>query len=185
MNAGKSTALIQTAFNYEERGHRVFVLKPAIDTKSGQVSSRIGISRDIDLATQDTVDVRKIILEEHTQSKIGCVIIDEVQFLSPAQIDQLFLLAVVDDIPVIGYGLRTDFQSHSFPGSLRMLELAHVLEEMKTICRCGSKAILNARKVGQQFVAQGSQIAIDNNEEISYESLCGNCYVQLVGMPAS
>ena len=92
------------------------------------------------------------------------------------QIDQLFEIAVKMDIPVICYGLRTDFLMNGFEGSTRLLLIAHSIEEMKTICKCGSKAVLNARKIKDKFVFEGEQIAIDNMDDVEYESLCGKCY---------
>ena len=92
------------------------------------------------------------------------------------QIDELFKVAVVLDIPVICYGLRTDFKMNGFEGSSRLLLLAHSIEEMKTICKCGNKAILNGRKINGKFVFSGEQVAIDNIDNVEYESLCGECY---------
>ena len=102
---------------------------------------------------------------------------DEAQFLSERQVDDLLRIAVVEDVPVLAYGIRTDFQTVAFPGSRRLLEVAHSLEELKTICRCGRKALFNARKVGDRFVFDGAQVAIDG-VDASYESLCGACYLE-------
>jgi thymidine kinase len=107
---------------------------------------------------------------------VGCVLVDEAQFLTPQQVDDLLRVAVLDQIPVIAYGIRTDFRTEAFPGSRRLLEVAHSLEELKTICRCGRKAVFNARKVGGAFVFDGSQVAIDG-ADVEYESLCANCYL--------
>ena len=104
------------------------------------------------------------------------MLVDEVQFLKEYQIDQLFEISVKLDIPLICYGLRTDFQMQGFEGSTRLLLIAHSIEEMKTICKCGSKALLNARKVNGRFVFEGEQIAIDHVDNVEYESLCGKCY---------
>jgi thymidine kinase len=108
------------------------------------------------------------------------VLVDEAQFLTPEQIDQLFWFAVDEDIPVLTYGLRSDFKTNGFPGSSRLLELAHELQELKTICRCGRKAVFNGRKTNGQFIASGSQVAIEGENQIDYESLCGSCYKKLV-----
>lgn len=173
MNCGKSTALMQVAHNYEERGLKVLVLKPKIDTKAdNKISSRIGLEREVDHLIDDSEDIYEYIKDK----KVDCVIIDEAQFLRPEQIDQLLLVVVLEDIPVICYGLRTDFQTKGFPGSTRLLEIAHSIEEMKTICRCGAKAMFNARKVNDTFVFDGEQVAIDGKDEVTYESLCGKCY---------
>ena len=175
MNSGKSTAVLQVAHNYEERGMKVLLLKPAIDTKGeDQITSRLGKSRKADhmLLPNDTVN--SVLKKE---LKIDCIITDEAQFFTPAQIDEFFNIAVVDNIPIICYGIRTDFQRKLFPGSKRLFELAHSLEELKTICRCGKKAIFNGRKVNDKFVFEGSQVAIDGAHKVTYESLCGNCYI--------
>jgi thymidine kinase len=102
-------------------------------------------------------------------------LIDEAQFLSRAQVDQALEIAVLDDVPVLAYGIRTDFLTNGFPGSLRLLEIAHSLEELKTICRCGRKAMFNARKMNGEFIFDGEQVAIDG-DEVTYESLCAVCY---------
>lgn len=113
---------------------------------------------------------------------VACLLVDEAQFLEPAQVDDLLRIAVLDGVPVIAYGLRTDFRTRSFPGSARLLELAHSLEELKTICRCGRKAVFNTRKVvdpatgAEHFVFEGDQVAIDG-VQVTYESLCGTCYL--------
>lgn len=182
MNSGKSTALLQVAYNYEERGQRVIILKPSIDTKSTHVLSRIGASRKVDVHVDATTEVRGAVLKLHELSPLSCVIVDEAQFLSPEQVNELFQVAVKDGIPVIAYGLRTDFQTKAFPGSMRLMELAHSLEEMKTICRCGRKALFNGRKSNGEFVADGAQVAIDG-EEVEYESLCGSCYISFIKTP--
>ena len=130
MNSGKSTALMQVAYNYEERGMRVLIMKPSIDTKGGE----------------------KLMSE------------------------QLFMVTVALNVPVICYGLRADFSLQGFPGSTRLLELAHNIEEMKTICQCGRKAMFNGRKVNGKFVFEGAQVAIDMENNVQYESLCPQCY---------
>jgi thymidine kinase len=173
MNSGKSTALIQVAHNYEERGQRVLIVKPAVDTKSPAVQSRIGVDREVDLVAGPDVPVRERILAGRA---VDCVLVDEAQFLAPAQVDDLFRLAVDDGIPVIAYGLRSDFRTRGFPGSIRLMEIAHSIEELKTICRCGRKAILNARTVDGRFTQSGDQVAIDG--DVGYESMCGGCYIR-------
>ncbi len=170
MNSGKSTALIQVAHNYAERGMRVQIIKPEIDTKGADyVVSRIGVNRQIDHLICKDDDIRQIV-----DLTIDCLLVDEVQFLTPEQIDQLFRIAVEDNVPVIAYGLRTDFLMNGFPGSTRLLLIAHSVEELKTVCRCGRKAILNARKVDDEFIFEGEQVVIDG--VVDYEALCGRCY---------
>jgi thymidine kinase len=115
-----------------------------------------------------------------TGSDVGCLLVDEAQFLSAPQVDDLLRIAVTENVPVLAYGLRTDFQTRAFPGSARLLEVAHSLEELKTICRCGRKAVFNARCVDGSFLFDGDQVAIDG-EQVTYESLCGNCYLSASG----
>lgn len=176
MNSGKSTALMQVAYNYEERGMNILLLKPQIDTKGGDVvMSRLGVSRKVDILVEKDMDLQAAIKKYFTIMPIHCVLVDEVQFLSPEQVDQLFRLVIEDDVPVICYGLRTDFLMNGFAGSERLLLLAHSIEELKTICRCGRKAVFNGRKIDGRFVFEGEQVAIDG--EVQYESLCGECYL--------
>lgn len=183
MNCGKSTALMQVAHNYKERGMTSIILKPQIDSKGGgRVVSRLGIDRTVDLLVNEGknlfIEISKWVEEN---GKLDCVLVDEVQFLTKEHIDQLFKVAVLQNIPVICYGLRTDFQLNGFPGSKRLLLLAHSIEELKTVCRCGKKAVQNARKINGEFVKEGSQIAIDGEDKVEYESLCAKCYFELVG----
>jgi thymidine kinase len=184
MNSGKSTAMLQAAYNYEERGQQVLIAKPAIDTKGDmQIVSRLGVTRDADFLIAPDTDVRvefaarrdEIVAE--TGVDVSCLLIDEAQFLTPLQVDDALRIAIMDGVPVLAYGIRSDFQTAGFPGSIRLLEVAHSLEELKTICRCGWKAIFNARKIGDRYVFDGAQVAIDG-EDVTYESLCGACYLE-------
>jgi thymidine kinase len=184
MNSGKSTALLQAAHNYEERGQAVVVAKPNTDSKGADaIVSRLGVERVVDLLVEPGENLREsfsLMRKERAQrsnSDIACLLIDEAQFLSPDQVNQALEIAVLDDIPVLAYGIRTDFQTVGFPGSIRLLEIAHTLEELKTICRCGRKAMFNGRKVGGRFIFEGSQVAIDG-ESVTYESLCPKCYFE-------
>lgn len=180
MNSGKSTALLQVAYNYEERGMRVLIIKPRVDLKAdNKVLSRLGVTREVDDLIMPRQDIREIVRLRMREGKLACILVDEVQFLEPKQIDELFEVSVKCDIPVICYGLRTDFKMQGFPASERLLLIAHEIEELKTICRCGKKAILNGRKLGGKFVFEGSQIAIDEMGDVSYESLCGSCYFKM------
>ncbi|WP_411168999.1 thymidine kinase [Clostridium sp. MB05] len=178
MNSGKSTHLMQVAHNYEERGMKAILMKPSTDKKGGEnLVSRLGVERKVDLVIFNDDNILEKVQEYRDINKdIDCILVDEVQFLKSNQIDQLFELAVVLDIPVICYGLRTDFKMQGFEGSTRLLLLAHSIEEMKTICKCGRKAVLNGRKINNRFVFEGEQIAIDNVDDVEYESLCGHCY---------
>jgi len=199
MNSGKSTSLLQAAYNYEERGQRVLLAKPAIDTKgASQIESRLGMTREVDFLIGPRDDARMLFAEHRERMRhsaedelvpsapvdVACLLIDEAQFLTEAQIDDLFRIAVEDAIPVMAYGIRNDFRTHAFPGSARLLAIAHTLEELKTICRCGRKAVFNGRVVGGRFVFDGDQVAIDGaGSELvtTYESLCGACYLDESG----
>lgn len=179
MNCGKTTALLQVAHNYEERGMKVVILKPGIDTKGGsKIITRIGLKRKVDhLIGKD----EKLSVYLNTLDKdIACVLVDESQFLNRDQIDELFMFTKLKDTPVICYGLRSDFKTIAFPGSLRLFELADDMEELYTICRCGKRAKFNARMVNGKFTSSGDQVAIDGENEVTYESLCGKCYLENV-----
>lgn len=178
MNSGKSTHLMQVAYNYEERGMKVILIKPSTDKKGGdKLVSRLGVERKVDILCEKKMDIYEEIKKwQEVKFNIDCILVDEVQFMTKEQVDQLFEIAVVLDIPVICYGLRTDFMMEGFEGSTRLLLLAHSIEEMKTICKCGRKAILNGRKINDKFVFEGEQVAIDNIDNVQYESLCGHCY---------
>jgi thymidine kinase len=182
MNSGKSTALLQVAHNYEERGQAVILAKPNTDSKGEDaIVSRLGVERSVDLLVAPTENLRvefTLLANEHrarSNSPIACLLIDEAQFLTREQVNQALEIAVLDGVPVLAYGIRTDFQTKGFPGSLRLLEIAHTLEELKTICRCGKKAMFNARKLGGDFIFTGNQVAIDG-DVVTYESLCASCY---------
>jgi thymidine kinase len=184
MNSGKSTALLQAAFNYEERNQQVLLAKPEVDTKGDSyIVSRLGVERAVDftIAPDDDVaarfDAERARVLRDTGVDVSCLLVDEAQFLSEAQVDDLLRIAILEGVPVLAYGIRTDFQTVAFPGSRRLLEIAHSLEELKTICRCGRKAVFNARKVGDRYVFDGDQVAIDG-VDVTYESLCGACYLE-------
>src|SRR5690625_3045377 len=177
MNSGKSTALLQAAFNYEERGQDVLLAKPVTDTKgSTRIVSRLGVEREVDYLVSPADPIREAFHRARAGREVACLLIDEAQFLTTAQVDDLLRIAVQDDVPVLAYGIRTDFLTHAFPGSARLLELAHTLEELKTICRCGRKAMFNGRRVGGRYIFEGDQVAIDG-DSVEYESLCGACYL--------
>jgi thymidine kinase len=182
MNSGKSTALLQAAHNYEERGQSVLLAKPAVDTKGDKaILSRLGVDRDVDFLVTPDLNLRtefqrrSSLQREQTGKRVACLLLDEAQFLTREQVDQALEIAVLDDVPVLAFGIRTDFLTNGFPGSLRLLEIAHSLEELKTICRCGKKAMFNGRKVNNEFVFDGAQVAIDG-DQVTYESLCPSCY---------
>ncbi len=176
MNAGKSTVLLQSAYNYKERGMQVAIYTSHLDDRfqTGCVSSRIGLSSQANLFNEKT-DLYKAIKQQILEKNIRCVLIDECQFLSKSQV--ISLARVVDElkIPVLTYGLRTDYRGELFEGSQYLLALAEELVEIKTICECGRKATMNAR-VGAQgkVILSGDQIDIGGNEK--YVSLCRRCY---------
>ena len=184
MNSGKSTALLQAAYNYEERGQRVLLAKPGVDAKGDRdIVSRLGVTRPVHFLIGAGADVLELFfaqrraLTDATGSPVACLLVDEAQFLTPGQVNDLLRIAVVQDVPVLAYGIRTDFRTEAFPGSARLLEVAHSLEELKTICRCGRKALFNARKIGDRYVFDGQQVAIDTVNDVAYESLCAACYL--------
>lgn len=178
MNSGKSTHLMQVAFNYEERGMKIMIVKPKVDNKGGEkLISRLGVARKVDLLISENDNILEIMQNFiKDNKKVDCILVDEAQFMKSKQIDQLFEIAVKLNIPIICYGLRTDFKRNGFEGSTRLLLLAHSIEEMKTICACGKKAVFNGRKINDKFVFEGEQIAIDEQNDVEYESLCGECY---------
>ncbi|MEF9934886.1 MAG: thymidine kinase [Clostridium sp.] len=184
MNCGKSTALIQVAHNYEERGMNVIVIKPQVDSKGkDSIVSRIGATRRVDKLIDVDFNIYNYacgLIER--DKRPDCILVDEVQFLKSCQVDQLLHIAVKLNIPVVCYGLRTDFQMNGFEGSTRLLLIAHSIEELKTICRCGKKATQNARLINGEFVFEGEQIAIDSFDKVSYESVCSECYIKMRGI---
>lgn len=169
MNAGKSTALLQAAHNYEERGQRVDLHTSALDVRSGygRIASRLGMSREAEAYRTDT-DFEAIY---RVRPAPACILIDEAQFLTEAQVTQLHRLAHLAGIPVLAYGIRSDFRGEAFPGSRALLTVADVLEEMKTVCRCGAKATMNVRfdGAGQQTLF-GEQVEVGGEDR--YEAVC-------------
>lgn len=172
MNAGKSTNLLQAAYNYEERGMQVRLFTAALDNRSGLglISSRLGLTRHVETFGPDTVFDSAFLGQG-----IACLLIDEAQFLTPDQVRQLHRLAHQHPVPVLCYGLRSDFRGDAFPGSAALLTLADDLEEMKTICACARKASMNLRVDAEgRRVKEGEQIFIGGNE--SYRAVCPNCF---------
>ena len=186
MNSGKSTAMLQVAHNYEERDQSVVLVKSSVDTKGDdQIVSRLGVTRRADLLLSPGQDLRGALKAVSTQRSdlsdgVACVLIDEAQFLTPEQVDQALAIAVLDEIPVVAFGIRTDFRTKAFPGSQRLMEVAHSLQEMKTICRCGNKAVFNARLGEHGIIREGEQVMIDG-EAARYEALCARCYLEADG----
>jgi thymidine kinase len=189
MNSGKSDTLIKTAFNYIERGLSIVVIKPSVDTKGDrQIVARGGAERTVDILATPELDLRSAVNEyakDKGISHIACVLIDEAQFLTPEQIDQLFRIAKEDDTSVIAYGLRADFRAELFPGSKRLFEIADNIEKLPTMCRCGNQAEFNCRKINGNYVFEGEQVAIDGEDSVTYDSLCGSCYLTEKALAAS
>ena len=181
MGCGKTMQLLQVAFNYEERGQKVCVIKPRTDTKNGnKLLTRIGPERETDFTFSRRDNIFNKIKKSY--SNVDCILVDEAQFLTPAQADQLMQIVVELNIPVICYGLRLNFRQEDkgFEGSTRLLQIAHKLEEIKTICCCGRKATLNARFLYNQLGTEGPDILIDDGKsKIEYRALCNNCYHKL------
>lgn len=180
INSGKSLMLLQVAHNYTINKKNVLLIKSEIDTKSKFLSSTIGPKRKIDIILKQD----EPLLQKKYAKKIKnatCLLIDEVQFLKPSQIEELWYISKTLDIPVICFGLRTDFQSNSFPGTKRLLELCDVVKELETICPCGHKARFNARKINGRFITSGEQNVIANSQNnVEYVPLCGKCYLKYV-----
>lgn len=177
MNSGKSMDLIRTVYNYEENDCKILVMKPMIDTKGGaSIETRAGLSIGVDILIPKDESIFRLLSGK--LDDIKCIFIDEAQFLSAKQVNDLFIIAKVLDIHVICYGLRTNFKSVSFEGSSRLLDLADSLEEFKTLCRCGDIARFCGRKVNGEFVTKGDNVVIDGTDNIEYVPLCGKCYAR-------
>ena len=175
MGSSKTAQALITKYNYEENGLKVWLLKPSADTRDGQdiLRSRIGLEAKVEVAPPDSD-----IYARFRQTRKGCcdiIIVDECQFLTPEQIDQLRAIVNDYDIPVICFGLRTDFQTKLFPGSRRLMEIADTFDEIKTICDCGNKATVNARiDCTGHIVTEGAQVVLGGND--SYIAMCHRCY---------
>ena len=184
---GKTMQLLQVAFNYEERGHKVCVIKPATDTKNGtKLLTRIGPERETDFCFDRNTDLFKEISQNYAD--VHCVLVDESQFLTPAQADQLMKVVTRLDIPVMAYGLRLNFrlEDGGFEGATRLLQIAHDIEEIKTICECGRKATYNARFLNGKLVADGPDVLIDDGTiDIEYRAICPACYEKYLEESAS
>ena len=173
MGSSKSAQALITKFNYEELGMKVWLIKPSIDTRDGAgiIKSRIGLKEDAQVITP----TQDIVAEYHKAGKYDVIISDESQFFTPEQIDQLRTLVDEEDLPVLCFGLRTDFLTHFFPGSQRLMELADSLTEIKTVCSCGRKATVNARIDEQgNIITHGDQVFLGGND--SYIAMCHKCW---------
>lgn len=184
MNAGKSIQAITVRYNYMERHQSVLLFKPSTDTREGVqfIRARIGLDAPLDALITPDQDVfelfRRMVREK---GRPACILVDEAQFLTPAQVEQFCDLSDREDIPVMAFGLRSDFRGELFPGSAALLALADRIEELKTICWCGRKAIMNARVVNGKVVMEGPQVLIGGNE--AYTSLCRKHWREGVAAP--
>ena len=177
MGSSKTAQALITKYNYEENDLKVWLIKPSADVRDGAATlrSRIGLEAQVEVIPPE-IDV----LERFVREKEGScdvIIVDECQFLTEAQIDQLRAIVDEHNVPVMCFGLRTDFQTKLFPGSLRLMEVADTIQEIKTICDCGAKATVNARIDGEgHIVTQGAQVVLGGND--SYIAMCHKCYIR-------
>lgn len=170
MGSSKTAQALIAKFNYEENGNKVLLIKPSVDHRDGEniVRSRIGLNADsMALAPEDELDIKDI-------SGYSVIICDESQFFTPKQIERFKDIAVYCNIPVLCYGLLTDFQTHLFAGSKRLIELADSLQEIKMVCKCGRKATVSARLIDGKIVRHGEQIMLGGNE--AYQAMCYECW---------
>ena len=177
MGSSKSAQALTTKFNYEEKGMTVWLIKPGTDTRDGAniIKSRIGLSQKAQVISPDD----NIIDAYHEAGNYDVIIADEAQFLTPEQIDQLRVLVDEEDLPVLCFGLRTDFQTHFFPGARRLMELADSITEIKTICECGRKATVNARfDDNGKVITEGAQVVLGGNDR--YTAMCHKCWIDLI-----
>lgn len=180
MNSGKSMAILQMAYNYEENGKKVILVKSVIDTKGGNyLVSRVGPKRKIGIFLNNNES-----LKDDKYMGMICdrdiILIDEAQFLTKKQVEDIWFITKNMNIPVICFGLKTNFKSEFFEGSRRLFELADSLIEMTTLCSCGNKAEFNARKVNSKFVRSGKELVIDGEDKVEYIPLCSKCYLNNV-----
>ena len=177
MGSSKTAQALITRFNYMELGMSVWLIKPSVDTRDGAdvIKSRIGLEARAQVITPE----QDIIAEYQKQPGHDVIIADEAQFFTPEQIDQLRQLVDEEDIPVLCFGLRTDFLTHFFPGAQRLMELADSLTEIKTVCACGRKATVNARiDASGRIITQGDQVFLGGND--SYVAMCHKCWKQRI-----
>lgn len=177
MGSSKSAQALITKFNYEELGMSVWLIKPSIDTRDGAatIKSRIGLSAEAQVITPE----EDIVAAYRAAGRHDVIIADEAQFFTPAQIDGLRELVDEDDLPVLCFGLRTDFLTHFFPGAQRLMELADSLTEIKTVCACGRKATVNARIDERgRIVTEGSQVLLGGNDR--YVAMCHQCWKERI-----
>ena len=175
MNSGKTTRILQCAYNYEEQGMKPIIMKPKVDTKGDEyIVSRIGSKRKVDYLIPSKENIYDTIVEKYRN--VDLIIVDEAQFLIEKQVNQLMDVVIDLNIPVMCYGLRTDFMGNSFPGARRLLDIAHELNEIKTICECGKKAMFNVRLIDGKVQTEGDSVAIDGEGKVTYTVACARCF---------
>lgn len=184
MNSGKSMLLLQMAYNYEENDKKILLVKSVVDTKGGDyLVSRIGPKRKIEIK----LDKNESLLSDKYVNMLedkDAILVDEAQFLTKTQVEDLWFIAKTKDISVICFGLKTNFKSEFFEGSKRLFELADKTKELETICRCGKKARFNARMVDGKFIFDGDELLIDGeSKKVKYVPLCSKCYLNKVFLP--
>ena len=181
MNSGKTMDLIRTAYNYEENGLKTLVMKPVVDTKGGdKIITRAGLTRDVDIKIGKNDNILKLLTGK--TDGVECIFIDEAQFLQKKQVKDLLIFCNTLNIPVICYGLRTDFKGELFTGSAALFAYAEEVHEFKTLCRCKEIARYNSRKVNGEYITSGSTVLIDGTQDVVYEPLCAKCFVEKVIM---
>ena len=182
MNSGKTMDLIRTIYNYEENGFNVVLFKPMIDTKcDDKIVTRSGMEREVDGLIGKDTSIIDMIFSRMYYWNTNCIFIDEAQFLTKKQVDELYVITKKPGIPVICYGLRNNFKMEGFEGSIRLLEIAEELEEIPSLCKCGEIARYVGRKVDGSFVSDGDEVVIDgSNSNIEYIPMCGKCYLSKV-----
>jgi thymidine kinase len=180
MNSGKTIDLIRTAYNYEENGAKVLILKPKIDTKGDdKISSRIGLERKVDYLVSYDESVLETL--KGKLNDVKCILVDEAQFLSKVQIDELNLITKSLNIPVLCYGLRVNFKNELFNGSKRLMEVSDELEPLLTLCECTEIARFVGRKVNGEYTLDGEEVLIDGSDKnVEYVPLCGKCFLKKV-----
>ena len=183
MKSGKTTDIIKTYYNYKEKGMNVLIMKPGDDKKAGSnIQSRSGAELNADYVVPSNIDVYQLITYHLIDNNVDVIIVDEAQFLTPKQVDELSEVVDQFDIPVLCYGLRADAFSNMFPGSQRLFEISDKIEELKAICKCGKKATFNLRlnKINGELIPvfEGEQVSIDGIDA-EYDSVCRPCYKKL------
>ena len=177
MGSGKTMDLLRTVYNYEENGLNVIVMKPSVDTKGGDsIVTRVGLNRKVDFLIDDDCNVYDLLKDR--LDGVKCIFVDEAQFLSVDHVNQFFYVSKLFDVPVICYGLRTNFKCEYFTGSFRLLALADEIREFKSLCSCGNMARFNARRLDGKFLSDGDDILIDGASNIEYVPLCGECFLR-------